>query len=397
MVERGPSPGTKTVMGGAVWLAELRKIMPDFPKGAPVERPVSRLGWHLAGSESSIILEFDSRSMALQPDRYVVSRHKFDPWLAGQAVRAGAELLTSALADDVTWDGDRVTGVRLFPSLDLVSAPVTIICEGIWPHLGIRAGLVRETQAASYSLFVKEMRAMAPSEIERRFGLTEGQGAVLGFVGSPTGRLMGTTSIFTYHDSVALAVGVVLDQLALSGITPKSVLAQALSYPTIARFLEGTKVISHQARLVANGGYFAIPGLSGNGVLLAGAASQMEVGRQGHRDAMRAGRIAAETAIEAARAGDYSARFLKNYRTKIMNSTLGQDLRITRKAAGLYAAHPDLFSVYPEMLNDMAKISILDDGSPIRQKRKKMLVHALRMRPVPAVLADTLAALWATM
>src|SRR5207302_374949 len=81
-----------------------------------------------------------------------------------------------------------------------------------------------------------------------------------------------------------------------------------------------------------------------DGVLVAGDAAMMvnNLHREGSNMAMAAGRMAGETAIQAKRAGDWSARSLAQYRELLEASFVLQDLRKYRRLPDLVERRPDL-------------------------------------------------------
>src|SRR6202035_3671543 len=90
----------------------LEALVPRFWESAPVERILTRRVICVTSEESSVALDFSSRRFASPPyNAFSVLRPRFDRWLAGQAVAAGAVLLCSTVADEVLRDGaGRVRG-----------------------------------------------------------------------------------------------------------------------------------------------------------------------------------------------------------------------------------------------------------------------------------------------
>src|SRR6185436_6579375 len=117
-------------------------------------------------------------------------------------------------------------------------------------------------------------------------------------------------------------VGCKLSHFQKSGIRPYELLESAKSHPVIRRYLAGAKPMEYSAHLIPEGGYYSLPPLYTDGFMLAGDAAQMinPTHREGSNLAMTAGKLAAETAIEAKQKGDFSKAVLVNYQKRLESS-----------------------------------------------------------------------------
>jgi electron-transferring-flavoprotein dehydrogenase len=104
------------------------------------------------------------------------------------------------------------------------------------------------------------------------------------------------------------------------------------THPYIARLLEGGKMIRYGAKTVTAGGYFAVPRMYADGVLLAGdCAGLLNPQRlKGIHSAIKSGMLAAEVIFEALKAGDYSAKQLQKYEQVVNDSWIIPELRKVR-------------------------------------------------------------------
>jgi electron transfer flavoprotein-quinone oxidoreductase len=97
-----------------------------------------------------------------------------------------------------------------------------------------------------------------------------------------------------------------------------------------------------------------MPKLYADGVMVAGDAATMvnALHWEGTNMAITAGKEAAETAFEAHRRGDFSARSLSAYRERLSKRFVLQDLHQYRKLSRFLENHPEFMDIYPGFLND---------------------------------------------
>src|SRR2546421_3194000 len=136
LVERGTFPGSKNVFGGRIYSYALKKLLGDSWKDAPVERFVRKEGITFMTSDNAFSVEFESKD---PEGSFTAKRAKFDKWLAEQAEKAGASLITESRVDDLIMDGGRVRGI--VAGQDKIPTDVVIACDGTTTGLARRAGL----------------------------------------------------------------------------------------------------------------------------------------------------------------------------------------------------------------------------------------------------------------
>ena len=135
-----------------------------------------------------------------------------------------------------------------------------------------------------------------------------------------------------------------------------------------------------------------MPRLYGDGVLVVGDAAMMvnNLHREGSNLAMAAGRMAGETAIQAKRAGDWSARTLSTYRDLLEASFVLQDLRKYERLPELAERRPELLELYPAILNEAVQEMLTVDGTSKREKQRRILRRVLARRPWWQMLHDAI-------
>ncbi|MDP1808018.1 MAG: FAD-dependent oxidoreductase [Actinomycetota bacterium] len=392
LIERGVYPGAKNVMGGVMYSQPVGAIIPNFWDEAPLERHIIEQQYQILSPDSAISGKHRSTQYAVQPhNRYTVLRAKFDAWFAGQADAAGAYLLTNTVVTDPIIDNGRVIGVSTDrPDGDLY-ANVVIVADGVNSLIAEKLGLRPVIDTVNMALAVKEIVALPRGKIEDRFNLEGDEGATIDIYGEVARGMVATGFIYTNKDSLSVGLGVILKDLVKSGLTPYELLDGMKNHPTIKPLLAGGEPREYLAHMIPEGGYQAMPKLYSDGVLIAGDAAMMVNGfhREGSNLAMTSGKLAAETAIEAIEHKEFGARAMSAYKTKLNNSYILQDLRKYRKLPGFISSRPQIFNVYPQIINDAATEFLTVDSVPKKQKQWKIWRQIVKKRrPLRKLLRD---------
>ncbi len=166
LVERGTFPGSKNVFGGRIYSYALKKLLGNSWKNAPIERFVRKEGITFMTSDNAFSVEFESKD---PEGSFTAKRAKFDKWLAEQAEKAGASLITESRVDDLIIDGGRVTGI--VAGQDKIPTDVVIACDGTTTGLARRAGLASMLEPSQISMGVKDVIELPSEKIEERLGL----------------------------------------------------------------------------------------------------------------------------------------------------------------------------------------------------------------------------------
>ena len=215
-----------------------------------------------------------------------------------------------------------------------------------------------------------------PAEkIEDRFNLEPNQGATIELFGDSTKGMLGTSFIYTNKESISIGVGTLLSGLMKNNVKPYELLETLKQHPMIRKLIQGGEPKEYLAHLIPEGGYHSIPKLVDHGVMVVGDAAQLVNGihREGSNLAMASGRMAAETVIMAKQVNDFSANILDAYRTNLMNSFVGQDLKKYKDAAHTLDRNPVYFKEYIPMMNRAASEMFTVDGASKWDKQKKVM------------------------
>lgn len=299
VIERDAAVGTPVRCGEGVGSDGLAEFVD--PTGAPwVARRIARVIFRAPNGTEVHVAKGDVG--------YILDRSRFEPVLAAQAEDAGAEVRTRSDAIGMRRDGDRW---RVIVTADegtiAVRARIVIGADGVEGAVGRWAGIdtrVRARDMESCAQYVVEDVSVDPDAIVLHFGDRVAPG--------------GYAWVFPRSErSANVGLGVVGLR---AGIRPAVmwlddyVRAQFPDGRLTSRTVGGVIVAPTVARTVTDG------------VMLCGDAAHMinPLSGGGIVNAMKAGRLAARTAVMALASGDTTAHALAGYHAEWMR-LLGDD------------------------------------------------------------------------
>ncbi|MGG1249780.1 FAD-dependent oxidoreductase [Brevibacillus agri] len=375
LMERGEYPGSKNVMGGVLYRKTMEDIIPGFYKEAPVERPIVEQRFMMLDKESALNFSYKGLEWAQEPyNNFTVLRAKFDQWFAEKAVQQGALLLNETVALSCIVEDGKVVGIKTDRPDGDVYADVVVLADGVNSLLAKSLGFHKEFRPDEVALAVMEVLKLDRKIIEDRFNLEGDHGCTIEIFGDSTKGILGTAWLYTNKDSLNIGVGTMLSGLIKHKIKPYELLDYVKNHPMIRPYLQGCEQQEYLAHLIPEGGYRSMPKVVGNGVIVVGDAAQLvnAIHREGSNMAMASGVMAAETILTVREAGDYSEKMLGSYRTNLLNSFVGQDLKKYKDATHHFEKSPHYFERYIPMMNRAASQMFTVDGSSKWSKQKKI-------------------------
>src|SRR5213594_3765758 len=325
LVERGTFPGSKNVFGGRIYSYALKRLLGDQWRDAPVERFIRKEGITFMTAESSFSIEYESKD---PKGSFTAVRAKFDKWLAEQAEKAGAYLITDSRVDDLIVEGGNVKGI--IAGQDKIPTDAVIACDGTTTGLARKAGLVEMLEPRTISMGMKDVVELPADTIEERFGLEPGEGTANVFVGSPTDGIRGGGFLYTNKESVALGLVVGAEDVSSRKISAPSLMEKMRNHPKIRRLLKNGKTVEYDAHMIPEAGPGMLTRPYTGGILVAGDAAGHLLNNgytfRGVDMAITAGIIAAETILEARKEKDYSASSLQAYETRLRREPSMSDM-----------------------------------------------------------------------
>ncbi|RKX27029.1 MAG: electron transfer flavoprotein-ubiquinone oxidoreductase [Candidatus Zixiibacteriota bacterium] len=340
LIDKGSYAGAHCLSGAVMNPMSLAELIPDFKeKGAPLEAEVSSDAMYLLSESGSTKAPFMPPSLK-NHGNYVVSLNKLVGWMAEQVEALGVDIYAGLAGRELLVENGRVVGVQTvdmgldkdgsqrsnFEPGSIIKAKVTVLCEGVHGSLTCQAfekmpALERDRLPQSYLTGVKEVWEVPKGRIK--------PGQVIHSVGWPSeSRDYGGGWVYGMSDqmvSVGLAVG--LDS-ADPANDPHGKFQQYKNHPLLKSILEGGTMLHYGAKTIPVGGYYSVPDLCANGLMLCGdSAGLLNASKlKGIHLAIKSGALAGETLFEAAKAGDYSFDKIKSYSDKFSNSWVHDEL-----------------------------------------------------------------------
>ncbi len=344
IVEKGAFVGAHILSGAVMDPIAIRELMPDFlEQGCPVDSAVTQDAfWYLTESRgiNSPIVPPPLKNKG----KYIVSLSNVCEWLAEKCEEAGINIFPEFPASEVLYgENDQVIGVRtgdkgidkdgkrkgnFEAGVDLL-AKVTVLGVGsrgslekqIIQRLGLDVG--KEVQV--FSLGIKELWEVPAGNFE--------EGKVVHTLGFPSDTdTYGGGWIYGMKNNV-ISIGYVtgLDYKD-PNIDPHSEFQKFKTHPKVAEVLAGGKMIKYGAKTINAGGYWTMPRLFADGVLLVGDCASFLNGQRikGIHTAMKSGMLAAETIVGAFEHEDFSSKTLKHYEEKVNMSWIYDELHPVR-------------------------------------------------------------------
>ncbi len=393
LVERGTFPGEKNMFGGVLHrLPALEEIFPDFWDRAALGRHIVKKSVTFMTGDSSFSTTIEAGNFDTTPyNGYSIFRPRFDNWLAQEAVKAGATLITSATVDDLIYKDGKLAGVSIVGRHGELLAPVVIAADGVLSFIAKKAGLRQPTfDPGQMAVGVKALIDMPREMIDDRFGLVREQGFANEFVGCTTG-VRGGGFLYTNYDSLSVGLVFHLASLRTSGKTPYDMLNAFMEQPQLAKMICGGKLQEYSAHLIPEGGYDMIPELVGDGILVAGDAAALcnatGLNLEGINLASQSGVLAGKAVIEAHQNKDFSKQGLSVYKKLLDESYVIKDLKMYRKAP--HMLHNDrIYNEYPELMCSFMEYIYRINGAPKENLSKLFLKSAKEKIGLGNLLAD---------
>ncbi|PIQ62447.1 MAG: electron transfer flavoprotein [Bacteroidetes bacterium CG12_big_fil_rev_8_21_14_0_65_60_17] len=369
LIERGEFCGAKNVSGGVLWGTDLQRLVPGYADDpdAGFERFVNHRRLTFLDDDSAFSVDFKSTRFDEKPYGGVtVLRAVFDAWLAGKVQQAIDEspypdesfLATDVLVEEVLMEDGRAVGIRAGD--EEFRANCVLLAEGVNNLLTRQVGLENPFVDADHvAVGVKEVLRMDVDRLADRFQLCGRSGLTNEFVGAATKGVEGGGFLYTNRDSLSVGLVIGMKDLREKGGTPYDLLNHFKAHPAIRDMIQGAETVEYSAHVVSTGDIRGLPKeLYGDGVLIAGEAAHllMNAGKaiQGMDYAMRSGMLAAETVLEARKAGDFSSAMMSNYRKALDASYIMHDMRSFQDAVHLLHSEP-MFSNVPNVLCDFGR------------------------------------------
>ncbi|HQH28200.1 MAG TPA: NAD(P)/FAD-dependent oxidoreductase, partial [Oligoflexia bacterium] len=259
---------------------------------------------------------------------YIVSISKLTKWLGQQAKSLGVEVLCGFAAEDIRLgvNGKCAAGVKLvdcgldkeghkqpnYSPGELIEADIVVLaegCDGLLTERFIeKAGLKRQTNQL-YSVGVKELIKVSDEQY-RLFGDNRVVHALGYPIWTPVAGpgIFGGGLMYSYGNN-CITVGMIVGlDWRENDFNPQDALTHFKNHAFVKQFIDGGKVIEAGAKMIPEGGFYAIPRDResnaigcGNVIILgdsAGFVNMLKI--KGLHNALDSGRIAGEAVAKTA-------------------------------------------------------------------------------------------------
>ena len=389
LVERGTFPGSKNVFGGRIYSYALKRLLGERWKDAPVERFIRKEGITFMTADSSFSVEYESKDPT---GSFTSIRSKFDKWLAEEAEKAGASLITDSRVDDLVLERGIVKGIIAGP--DKIPTDVVIACDGTTTNLARKAGLASMLEPREVSIGMKDVIELPADKMEERLGLEPEEGAAHVFVGECSGGLRGGGFLYTNKDSLALGMVVGADDISTKKVPSHTLLDRLRNHRKVRRLIRGGKTIEYDAHMIPEAGPKMLTRPYTGGLLVAGDAAGHLLNNgytfRGVDMAIVSGIAAAQTILEARKRKDYSAQSLQTYARRLREEPALKDMYTFSKVPR-YLRNNRLYNVYPELVCNAAEAIYRVDGNRKRKIYKELRTQTKGKVSTISLIRDLLA------
>jgi electron-transferring-flavoprotein dehydrogenase len=344
IIDKAPELGHHQLSGAVMDPKGIRELIPDWrARDFPIESEVKNdamVALKAGGGRSGP--KWVPPSMR-NHGKFVVSLNKVVKWLGARAEELGVNVFPGFPAAEMLYEGDRVKGVRVrdmgvdkwgepkdgefMPGGDLV-AKVTVLGEGtrgsLAKHLVPKLKLDAGRNPQMYQIGVKEVwklgelgaKVLKPGDVFHTMGHpipknTFGGGWIYGMADGLA--------------SIGLVVGLDYKDPTLD---PHNLFQKFKQHKFLRSILSDGEVLHYGAKTIPDGGYYSMPKLTADGVMLIGdtAGYMNSLRLKGIHLAIKSGILAAETIFECLKDGDFSAERLHQYQNRFESSWAKQEL-----------------------------------------------------------------------
>jgi len=362
VLERGEESGTKNMFGGVLYTNSLKKLIPEFWKIAPVERPITKRRIDFLTENSLVSIEYENFKYKENYNGFSVYRSKFDKWFSKYVEESGVMIANGVKVDEIVHENGKVVGVR--SGDDILYGKMVIIADGVISLIAQKEGMKKKPDPRNFALGMKEVIKLSQEDVEKRFGIKENEGVEILYLGYPTKYMRGGGFLYTYRDSISLGLIVSLEELRKSEYMAIDLIEDFKENRKISELIDGGTVVEYSAHVIPEGGYRIIPELYRDNILVVGDAAGFVINSglylNGMDLAVLSGMAAGQTAAMAKKMNDFSSKVLKNY-VEILKNSILMDME-TYKKAPEFLEDPRIYDFYPKFLNEiMGKIVTSND------------------------------------
>ncbi|MEM0362443.1 MAG: NAD(P)/FAD-dependent oxidoreductase [Sulfolobaceae archaeon] len=359
LLERGPEPGSKNVSGAMIRLDDFSQTF-DI-SSIPIERQVKNIDLIFLSNSDKVKISINTESSNLAN----VARLKLDKWMAQQAEKAGAILITKTTVLGIERDYDKY---KVITERGEVRADRVVLSEGVNALVSIKANIRPDLKPEQTVQVVKEVYNLNKDEINKRFGLKADNEGV-------SWRILGTDPVpyagflYVYKDAIAIGAGVPMSILIKRKIMPYNVLDEVKERLGVNELVKGGSLREYSAKIIPEYGFPGWRACSGK-VYLAGDAIGLvnPLIFNGIGPAVISGTLAGKAALESYECVKYEEELANN-----------KEIRGVINARPLVKelTNEDNLRYYIKLVNDLLHGWAYGDLSKVKLDMPRILKHLI--------------------
>ena len=349
-LEKGRNIGSHILSGAVIDPSGFEGVLtPEEIEKIPIPTKVKKESFQMLTEHSSMPIPWMPRMMHTEGFP-VGSLTKFVIYLANLCEQEGAEIYTGFAATELIEDENgRIIGARTGPKglnknrekksnyleSETILAKTVVLGEGPAGVLTKRVlaqknmfGMRRQ----SFAVGIKEVIEVAPhpdrvGEIMHTFGYpsdmhTYGGGFV--YQVAPNQVMVGFVYGLDYTSATA---------------NPHKLFRKYKAHPVVEEYIKGGKAVAYGAKMIPEGGFYAVPEVYNDGLLIVGDGAGLvdSLRIKGVHIAMMSGRVAGETLAECWLKEDFSKNELKHYEERLKNTSGWQQIKRVRNVRASFS------------------------------------------------------------
>jgi electron-transferring-flavoprotein dehydrogenase len=337
VLEKGAYFGAHNISGAVLIPDVLSELLPDHKKlECPIDAEVNKESIYFLTSKGQIKVPFIP-SFLNNNGNYLLSLSRFTGWLSRIAEQNKVMMLDGTAAVEILFEDDRVVGVRTddkrlqdngeyeTPGYILNSKVVVLgegsngtLCRALIEKLHLDQGKA----PSIYELGVKEIYELKSNTLRK--------GECIHTLGYPFRKGLSGGGFVYCISETKVVIGLIAHLSSEDPqLDPHRELQRFKKHPLIFNIIKDGNPTHYGARTLPCGGYFSIPKLASNGVMITGDSANLVDSQKlkGLHTAIKSGMLAAEVLFEAFRNNDFSATCLASYEDRLKKSWIYSDLR----------------------------------------------------------------------
>ena len=311
VLEKGAYFGAHNISGAVLIPDVLFELLPDHRElGCPIDAEINRESLYFLTGKGEIKVPF-TPSFLNNHGNYFLSLSQFVGWLSKIAEKNKVMMLEGTAAVEILYEGSKVTGVRTddkrlqengeyeTPGY-ILNSKVVVLGEG--SNGTLRKSIVEKLHLDNgkapsiYELGVKEIYELKSNPLQK--------GECIHTFGYPFRKGLSGGGFIYCISETRVVIGLIAHLSSEDPqFDPHKELQRYKQHPFINAIIKDGKPTHYGARTLPCGGYYSIPQLTSDGVMITGDSANLVDSRKlkGLHTAIKSGMLAAEVLFEAFR------------------------------------------------------------------------------------------------